>query len=139
MQKKNLKIGMLGFGSMGKTHTYALKNLPFFYQSLPFSAELYGVCTKTPEKAEYAKNTFGYKLATTNEDELIYSDETDIIDISTPNIFHFESIMKAINAGKSTAKNRSAFHFRKLKKSKEPQGKRASSSEWSLTTDLFLP
>lgn len=100
MQKKNLKIGMLGFGSMGKTHTYALKNLPFFYQSLPFSAELYGVCTKTPEKAEYAKNTFGYKLATTNEDELIYSDETDIIDISTPNIFHFESIMKAINAGK---------------------------------------
>ncbi len=100
MKKEKLKIGMLGFGSMGKAHTYALKNLPFFYPTLPFSAELSGVCTKTAEKAEYAKNTFGYKLATTNEDELIYSDDVDVIDVSTPNIFHFKTLMKAIEAGK---------------------------------------
>ncbi len=24
-------IGLFGFGAMGKTHTYAVKNLPFFY------------------------------------------------------------------------------------------------------------
>ena len=95
-----LKIGMLGFGSMGKTHTYALKTLPFFYPSMPFGIELGGVCTKTPEKAEYAKNTFGYKTATTNEDQLIYSKEIDIIDVSTPNIFHFDTLIKAIDAGK---------------------------------------
>ena len=100
MQKKKLKIGMLGFGSMGKTHTYAIKNLPFFYPSLPFDAEFFGVCTKTPEKAEYAKSTFGYGKATTNEDELIFCDDVDIIDISTPNIYHFETLMKAIEAGK---------------------------------------
>lgn len=100
MSNQKLGIGMLGFGSMGKTHTYALKNLPFFYPALPFEAELAGVCTRTPEKAEYAKNTFGYRIATTNEDDLIYSDEIDIIDISTPNIYHFDTLMKAIDAGK---------------------------------------
>ncbi len=100
MQKKKLRIGMLGFGSMGKVHTYALKNLPFFYHSLPFEAELCGVCTKTPEKAEYARDTFGYKFATTNEEDLINCDDIDIIDVSTPNIYHFETLMKAIEAGK---------------------------------------
>jgi L-fucose isomerase-like protein len=85
---------------MGKAHTYAIKNLPFFYPSLPFEAELCGVCTKTPEKAEFAKETFGYKFATTNEDDLIYNDDIDIIDVSTPNIYHFETLIKAINAGK---------------------------------------
>lgn len=100
MSNEKLRIGMLGFGSMGKTHTYALKNLPFFYPSLPFEAELGGVCTRTAEKAEYAKSTFGYKTATTNEDDLIYSDDIDIIDVSTPNIYHFDTLMKAIDAGK---------------------------------------
>ncbi len=98
--KKILKIGMLGFGSMGRTHTFALKNLPFFFPSLPFSAELSCVCTRTPEKAKYASEVFGYKTATTNEDELIYSSDIDIIDVSTPNIYHFDTLIKAMNAGK---------------------------------------
>ena len=28
---KHLNIGLLGFGFMGKTHLWAVKNLPFFY------------------------------------------------------------------------------------------------------------
>lgn len=100
MTKKTLRIGMLGFGSMGKTHTYALKNLPFYYPSLPFDIELGGVCTRSVEKSELVAGTFGYKKATTNEDELIYSDEIDVIDISTPNIAHFNTALKAIDAGK---------------------------------------
>ncbi len=98
--KKTVKIGMLGFGSMGKTHTFALKNLPFFYPSLPFDVELKGVCTKTPEKAHLASETFGYEFAATNEDELIYSKEIDVIDVSTPNIYHFDTLIKAMNEGK---------------------------------------
>ncbi len=97
---KTYRIGMIGFGSMGKAHTYALKNLPFYYPSLGFGIELGGVCTKTVEKANYASETFGFKKATTNEDELIYSPDIDIIDICTPNNLHFDTIMKALDAGK---------------------------------------
>ena len=27
-----MKIGLIGFGSMGKTHAYAVQNLPYFYR-----------------------------------------------------------------------------------------------------------
>lgn len=40
--KKILRIGLPGFGSMGRTHTRAVRNLPFFYGELPFSADVYG-------------------------------------------------------------------------------------------------
>ena len=100
IEKKTLRIGLLGFGSMGKTHTWAVQNLPFFYASLPFSAKVIGVCTTTQEKSERVAAKFGMQIATANEDDLINSPEIDVIDICTPNIYHFETLKKAIAAGK---------------------------------------
>lgn len=99
-EKKTLRVGIIGFGSMGKTHTYALKNLPFYYPELPFDVELVGVCTRTQEKSDAVARTFGFARGVTNEDELIFSDDIDIIDICTPNILHYDTIMKALRAGK---------------------------------------
>ncbi len=100
-EKKEIRIGLLGFGSMGRTHTWAVQNLPFFYNTLPFSARVVGVCTTTQEKSEKVAREFGMQIATTNEDELINSPDIDIIDICTPNIHHYETLKKAIAAGKS--------------------------------------
>ncbi len=99
-EKKMIRIGLLGFGSMGKTHTWAVQNLPFFYASLPFSAKVVGVCTTTQEKSERVAAEFGMQIATANEDDLINSPDIDVIDICTPNIYHFETLKKAIAAGK---------------------------------------
>ena len=100
-EKKTLRIGLLGFGSMGKTHTWAVQNLPFFYGSLPYSAEVVGVCTTSQEKSDRVAREFGMKIATTDEDDLINSPDIDVIDICTPNIYHYETLQKAIAAGKS--------------------------------------
>ena len=100
MEKKSLKIGMLGFGSMGRTHTFVIKNLPFFYHDLGFDVEVAGVCTTTIEKSKRVCDTYGIKIATVNEDDLIYSPDIDIIDVCTPNIFHFDTLIKALDAGK---------------------------------------
>ncbi len=100
MEKKTFKIGMLGFGSMGRTHTFVIKNFPFFYPDLGFDAEVAGVCTTTVEKSQRVCDKYGIKIATVNEDDLIYSPDIDIIDICTPNIFHFDTIIKALDAGK---------------------------------------
>ena len=100
-EKKVLRIGLLGFGSMGKTHTWAVQNLPFFYDSLPFEAKVVGVCTTSQEKSERVAREFGMQIATTNEDDLINSPDIDVIDICTPNIYHYETLQKAILAGKS--------------------------------------
>lgn len=99
-QQKQLNIGLLGFGSMGRTHTWAVQNLPFFYGKLPFCAKIYGVCTTSLQKSELVAADFGFSMAVTDEDALIYDPNIDIIDICTPNVCHFETIKKAIAAGK---------------------------------------
>ena len=95
-----MRIGLLGFGSMGRTHSYAVANLPFFFGNLPFQAEVAGVCTRNPANARAAAETFGFKRVYETEDEMIMDTDLDIIDICTPNVCHYETILKAANAGK---------------------------------------
>lgn len=97
---KQLNIGLLGFGSMGRTHTWAVQNLPFFYGPLPFRAVTRGVCTTSQEKSERVAAEFGIPFATQNEDDLINDPNIDVIDICTPNLFHYETLKKAIASGK---------------------------------------
>lgn len=94
-----MKIGILGFGSMGKTHLYSVRNIPFFFKG-DTTAEVVGVCTSHIETAKEASARYNIPFYTTNEDDLIYNNEIDIIDISTPNIYHYETAKKAILASK---------------------------------------
>ncbi len=98
--KKQIRIGLLGFGSMGRTHTWAVQNLPFFYGDLPFEALTAGVCTTSLEKSQAVARSFHIPVATADEDDLIYDPDIDVIDICTPNICHFNTLKKAIAAGK---------------------------------------
>ena len=57
MQKqKEVGVGIVGWGFIGKVHTYGYINLPLFYQPPPTQIHLVGVCTahgeqqKLPEK-----------------------------------------------------------------------------------------
>ena len=97
---KTIKIGLLGFGNMGRTHAYAVNNLPFFYKDLPFSAEIVVLFSSTPEKTQKLCREFGFPVSATNEDELINSSDVDVIDICTPNIYHYDTLKKALLAGK---------------------------------------
>ncbi len=98
--KQQLRIGLLGFGAMGKAHAFCVENLKFYYTDLPFDASIRGVCTTTKEKSEMVASTYGFSVATDNEDDLIYDPEIDIIDVCTPNIYHYDTIKKALAAGK---------------------------------------
>ena len=95
-----MNIGLLGFGSMGRTHSWSVENIKYYYKYLPFEAKIKGVYTRTPETREAAARTFGFDIAAASEDELIYNDDIDVIDICTPNVSHYETLKKAINAGK---------------------------------------
>ena len=99
-ETREIRIGLLGFGAMGRTHTWAVQNLPFFYNELPFQAITAGVCTTSTEKSERVAKAFSIPLAACDEDALIYDPTIDVIDICTPNICHYETLKKAILAGK---------------------------------------
>ena len=97
---KKIRIGLVGFGAMGKTHTYAVRNLPFFYKELPFEAEVVAICTAHEDTARRAAALYGISHVMKNERELIDSDLVDVIDICSPNRYHYDAIMYALKKGK---------------------------------------
>ncbi len=97
---KDVSIGLIGFGSMGKVHSYCVDNLKYFFSDLPFSAHIAGVCTTSEEKSSSVADTYGFKVATTDENTLINDPSINVIDVCTPNIYHYETVKKALLAGK---------------------------------------
>jgi predicted dehydrogenase len=101
LNMKELKIGIIGFGFMGKTHTYGYKTIPLYYSDLPFKIKLVGVCDVDLEVAKKAKETLDFEFATDNPDDIFNCPNIDIIDVCTPNIYHKEAVLKAIKANKN--------------------------------------
>jgi len=85
---------------MGRTHTFAVDALKFFYRDLPFDAKVSAITAAHFENAIKAARNFGIGRAVETEDELIYDDRIDIVDICSPNIYHYETLKKALTAGK---------------------------------------
>ena len=100
--RDRLNIGLIGFGMMGRTHACAVESQKWYYTpNDPASkARITAVCTRHADTARAAAEGYGLGYPSTDEDELIYSPDIDIIDISTPNIYHFETAKKAILAKK---------------------------------------
>ncbi len=97
---KTLGVGVLGYGFMGKTHTFAHKAIPFYYSPVPVDCRLKVVCEATDELAEAAKAAGGFERCTTDAMEVIAADDVDIVHICTPNQQHFAALSAAIAAGK---------------------------------------
>jgi len=97
---KIFNIGIIGFGFIGKVHAYAYENLKYYYPEAPFKAKVSGVCTSREETAKEAKEKYGIEFITTDYKELIENHKIEIIDISSPNIYHFEQLIYAIEKKK---------------------------------------
>ncbi len=97
---EQLGIGMVGYGFMGKVHTYAYLNLPLFYDPAPAKIKLVGVCTSRRETGQKAVEQAGYQFATTDYNELLKREDIHIIDCCTPNYLHKDLLIAATRAGK---------------------------------------
>src|SRR5690606_40698955 len=49
MNDKVYGVGVVGWGFMGKTHTFGYHTIPFFYSEPPINFALKGVCVRRPE------------------------------------------------------------------------------------------
>jgi len=97
---KEIKVGIVGFGFMGRAHTYGYKTLPLYYRDLPFKITLRAVADPVPGVAARAAEELGFTYATQNPGDVFADPEIDIVDICTPNIYHKEGIIRALAAGK---------------------------------------
>lgn len=97
---KEIKVGIIGCGFMGKTHIFGYKTIPVYYEP-DFKITLVGICNRTIEKAQKAKELYGFEFATDREEDLFARKDIDIIDICTPNSYHKDEILKALDCGKN--------------------------------------
>ncbi|MHC4718172.1 MAG: Gfo/Idh/MocA family protein, partial [Planctomycetota bacterium] len=95
---EELGVGVIGYGFMGKTHTFAHKTIPLYYAPEPVPAKLRVLCD--PAVDEAALSSGGFERLAGSFEELIAAEDVDIVHICTPNDQHMPALRAAIAAGK---------------------------------------
>lgn len=97
---KDIRIGLIGTGFMGKAHAIAFKNVPLVFGDQPARPVLEIVADVDAEAVEKWAGEFGFARWTTNWREILEDPRVDIVDITTPNHLHAEMAIAAARAGK---------------------------------------
>ena len=97
---KTLKIGILGGGFMGKTHSNAFHTIPYMFYPRKFEIERTAVCEINMEKANLAADRYGYLKAYDDYDKMLEESGIDVFDHAGPDPLHYPVAMKAIACGK---------------------------------------
>lgn len=98
--KKELRIGLIGCGFMGRTHSNGYKRVGDFFPELVYRPVLKAVCSRNKEKVQAFADQWGYESVETDWKVLIARDDIDAVDICAPNNMHAEIAIAAAAAGK---------------------------------------
>jgi predicted dehydrogenase len=96
---KQLNIGLVGYGFMGRTHSNAYLQAPRFF-SLPYKPVLKAVAARNKDRVKTFADNWGYESFETDWRKLIDRKDIDVIDIASPNDTHHEIAIAAAKAGK---------------------------------------
>jgi len=96
---KTLRVGMVGYGFMGKAHSNAWRQAPRFFP-LKAHVELHTICGRSAAGVQAARLQFGWQNSATDWREVVDSPLIDVVDINTPNDSHAEIAIAAARAGK---------------------------------------
>ncbi|MFK5977378.1 MAG: Gfo/Idh/MocA family oxidoreductase [Rhizobiaceae bacterium] len=99
MTTKKLRIGLVGYGFMGRTHSNAFHQAGRFFD-LGYTPELVAVCGREKANAEAHAANWGFSSVETDWRKLIERDDIDLIDIAAPNNMHHDIAIAAAEAGK---------------------------------------
>src|SRR5580693_3512068 len=99
MPKKDLNVGLIGYGFMGRTHSNAFLQARRFFD-LSYRPVLKAVCGRNRERAVKFAENWGYETVDSEWRRLIERTDIDLIDIASPNDTHAEIAIAAARAGK---------------------------------------
>jgi len=122
---RELNIGLVGYGFMGRTHSNAFLQAPRFFD-LGYRPVLKAICARKPDRAKSFADNWGYQSVEADWKELVARPDIDLIDIASPNDTHAEIAMAAAGAGKMVLcekpLGRTAEEARKMVKAVESAG-----------------
>ncbi len=92
---KVFKVGLVGFGFIGKVHAKAYHSIPYCFRNSPVSAQVTAILRPHPDKDRDLLSSFSIPMCTENE-ETFWQQDFDLIDICSPNSMHYEQAQMAI-------------------------------------------
>jgi predicted dehydrogenase len=99
MPKKPIRIGIIGYGFMGRAHSNAYTKVGHFFES-QHQVVMQAACARNEEKVKAFALQWGWKSVETDWRKLVARPDIDVIDICTPNDTHAEIAIAAAKAGK---------------------------------------
>ncbi|HRE50455.1 MAG TPA: Gfo/Idh/MocA family oxidoreductase [Flavitalea sp.] len=98
--KKQIRIGLIGGGLMGRTHSNAYNRIDNFFPELEYRPVLQAVCSRREDRARAFAAQWGYASFETDWKAVISRKDIDAVDICAPNDTHAEIALAAAAAGK---------------------------------------
>jgi predicted dehydrogenase len=92
-------VGLIGTGYMGKCHALAWNGVKAVFGD-GLRPTLVHLAEVTPDKARRKADEFGFAKATSDWRELIADPQVEVVSITTPNAFHADMAIAALEAGK---------------------------------------
>lgn len=96
---RELGIGIIGTGFMGKAHAFAYRAALAAFPEIP-APRLEIIADVDAPAAARAAHQYGFKRSTADWKALVNDPAVDVVSITTPNIFHKDMALAAIAAGK---------------------------------------
>jgi predicted dehydrogenase len=96
---KTLRVGMIGYGFMGKAHSNAWRQAPRFFP-LKAHVAMHTVCGRQAAAVQAVRSHLGWENASHDWLEVVESPLIEVVDIATPNDSHAEIAIAAAKAGK---------------------------------------
>jgi predicted dehydrogenase len=94
MAKKQLRVGMIGYGFMGRAHSNAYKQVGQFFPS-GHEVVLKAACARNEAEVKKFAAQWGYESTETDWRRLVERPDIDVIDVCTPNNTHKEIALAA--------------------------------------------
>lgn len=96
---KPIRVGLIGYGFMGRTHSNAYRQVSKFFD-IEHTPVLQAACARSEDKIKDFADNWGWESYETDWRKLIERDDIDLIDITTPNNSHHDIAIAAAEAGK---------------------------------------
>ena len=97
--KREIRIGMIGYGFMGRAHSNAYRKVCNFFD-LECRPVLQAACARSADKIAAFADTWGYASIETDWRKLVEREDIDAVDICVPNDLHLDIALAAAKAGK---------------------------------------